>query len=60
MKIKITCPKCGADFSILPTKATQEIERLRAENLRLMAEVREIRDIAKAGDIFGSIFGGGK
>lgn len=56
MKISVKCPSCGKSFAIELLKAQAEIDRLRADNKRLMDRLS--KDDSDMGWFFDALKGG--
>jgi len=59
MVIRIECPKCSHRFSIEPTAAMREIERLKKENSSLRAVIAAMESMKKNDPLggLGKMFG---
>jgi hypothetical protein len=57
MKLTIKCPSCGKSFAIELLKAQAEIDRLRADNKRLMDRLGK-HDDSDMGWFFDALKGG--
>ena len=49
MTLKIKCPSCGRQFSIEPTAAMREIERLKKDNADLRAKISAMEMMKRGG-----------